>query len=151
MNHPQLKYFNIRVYALIFNQAKELLVNDEVYKGIFMTKFPGGGLELGEGTIDCLKREAMEELGVEIEVGEHFYTTDFYQQALFFEDQQLISIYYRAKFKAPELYKASSKPFEFDTSKQGLSFRWIKYQDLSPDLFTLPIDKKVVQMIKNEV
>jgi len=44
-----------------------------------MTKFPGGGLQFGEGTIDCIKREFREELGCEIGVLKHFYTTDYFQ------------------------------------------------------------------------
>ena len=35
---------------------------------MYVTKFPGGGMEFGEGTIDCIKRECMEEFGEEVEV-----------------------------------------------------------------------------------
>ena len=57
-------------------------------------EFPGGGLEFGEGTIDCLKREFREEFNLEIEVGELFYLTDFFQVSAFSENDQVISIYY---------------------------------------------------------
>lgn len=78
-----IEKFNIRVYGLLLNDNSELLVADEFEFGMKFTKFPGGGLELGEGLIDGLKREWMEELGQEIEVVEHFYTTDFFSYLVF--------------------------------------------------------------------
>lgn len=61
----EISKVNIRVYGLIFCKGL-LLITDEFRLGMPMTKFPGGGLIKGEGTIDCLKRECMEELGQEI-------------------------------------------------------------------------------------
>ena len=49
------KRFNIRVYGFLIDEGC-ILVTDEFRLGIFMTKFPGGGLIYGEGMIDCLKR-----------------------------------------------------------------------------------------------
>ena len=97
-----ISQFNIRVYALIFNTNNNaVLISDEFHLNMRMTKFPGGGLDFGEGTLECLKREALEEFGQEITDLEHFYTTDYFQKAHFFENQQLISIYYKAKFTVP--------------------------------------------------
>ena len=86
--------FNIRVYGILVNEKKQVLVSDEYIRGNYYTKFCGGGLELGEGTIDCLKREFMEEMKLKIEVTGHLYTTDFYQQSAFNPAHQIISIYY---------------------------------------------------------
>ena len=55
--------FTIRVYGILVNQEKQVLVSDEKIRGEYYTKFPGGGMEFGEGTRDCLKREFMEENG----------------------------------------------------------------------------------------
>jgi 8-oxo-dGTP diphosphatase len=145
-----LKHFTIRVYAIILNEEKNaILVSDEFQKNMRMTKFPGGGLQFGEGTIDCLKREAMEEFGQEIEITDHFYTTDFFQKAFFYEDRQLISIYYLAELMEPPKFKISNKPFDFEDDVEGKqSFRWIKIIDINTDTFTLPIDKKVGEMLK---
>ena len=57
-----MKRFNVRVYGILINESDELLVSDELIKGIQFTKFPGGGLEWGEGIQSCLEREFMEEL-----------------------------------------------------------------------------------------
>ena len=58
--------FNIRVYGILKDSQNRILVTDEFIRGNYFTKFPGGGLEFGEGTRDCLKREFKEEanLGV---------------------------------------------------------------------------------------
>ncbi len=145
-----LKKFNIRVYAIIIDNTGEfILISDEFYNGTYMTKFPGGGLNLGEGTIDCLKREAQEELGMEIEVMEHFYTTDYFQQALFHEDQQLISIYYKARFKNQPAFEVSEKKYIFPENNSDQEyFRWYPLKKINPGIFTFPIDKKVAEMLK---
>jgi 8-oxo-dGTP pyrophosphatase MutT (NUDIX family) len=77
MLKQEIKY-NIRVYALILNGENEVLLSDEYQMDMKMTKFPGGGMEYGEGTIDCLQREAMEEFGQSLINIRHFYTTDYY-------------------------------------------------------------------------
>ena len=60
--------FTIRVYGILINEHKQVLVSDELIRGMYITKFPGGGLELGEGTRDCLKREFMEEMNLNVEI-----------------------------------------------------------------------------------
>jgi 8-oxo-dGTP pyrophosphatase MutT (NUDIX family) len=148
MPHPQ---FTIRVYALIINENNEILLSDEFVLNTLMTKFPGGGLEYGEGTIDCLHREAMEEMGLEIDITGHFYTTDFFQQALFYENTQLISIYYKATLKEPHLLKTSTKKHDFDMKEGSQSFRWVNVQTLSTSELSFPIDQKVLQLLQDGI
>src|SRR5689334_8908620 len=107
-----VNFFNIRVYGILIDEKKQVLVTDEIHYGQRMTKFPGGGLEFGEGTIDCLKRECLEELGYEVEVKEHFYTTDFFQQSAFNREQQVISIYYFISMKNPQSIPSTQVPFD---------------------------------------
>ena len=141
--------FIIRVYGLIINGDNEVLVSDEFQLDMKMTKFPGGGLNFGEGTIDCLKREMLEECNQEIEDIRHFYTTDFYQKALFWESYQLISIYYLARLKGSIQFKVSAKAFDFpDWVNGNQSFRWVPADQIIPEEFTFPIDKHVAHLLK---
>jgi 8-oxo-dGTP diphosphatase len=150
MKHPG--NFVIRVYGIIQNKNNEVLVTDEFQKGMKMTKFPGGGLEFGEGTIDCLKREFREECnGQEIKNIRHFYTTDFYQKAFFYENHQLISIYYLAALEKPLKFKITEKPFDFKKMENGSqSFRWVKIKNLNEAVLSLPIDKFVAVKLLTE-
>jgi 8-oxo-dGTP diphosphatase len=146
---------SIRVYGILINGQRQVLVSDEYIRGGYYTKFPGGGLEPGEGTRDCLKREFMEELGLEVSIGEHIYTTDFYQQSAFNPAYQILSIYYYAQALGPIAVPLRNQPFDFDadqlavyqTTQQIESFRFIDLADFGPDSVTLPIDKIVAGLV----
>jgi len=143
------KKFNVRVYALIINENFELLITDELYSNFYMTKFPGGGLEFGESTIDCLKREAIEEMQQEIEVIEHFYTSDFVQFSILNKNQQVICIYFFAQFKDKIKFKISTQKYDFDEVKEGaICFRNVKIDDLNEEDFTFESDKIVLRKLK---
>jgi ADP-ribose pyrophosphatase YjhB (NUDIX family) len=138
--------FNIRVYGLWINDRQEILLSDERMGDFRFTKFPGGGLEFGEGLHDGLKREWREELGVEIEIVDHFYTTDFFQSSAFHTETQIISIYYLVRpLKMPEVVFYSI-PFDFKTEEyQEEVFRWKSLDQLQPENVSLPIDRVVIQ------
>jgi 8-oxo-dGTP diphosphatase len=153
-----MERFNIRVYGILINEEKHVLVSDEFIRGQYYTKFPGGGLEFGEGTRDCLKREFMEELNLQVEVLDHLYTTDFFQESAFRPGDQIISIYYLVKPMHTISARLSEKKFDFDEEqllryeeKQEVeTFRFIDWKNLSAESVTLPIDKVVVELIKEK-
>ncbi len=148
--------FNIRVYGILINGLKQVLVSDEFIRGKYYTKFCGGGLEKGEGTIDCLKREFIEEMNLKIEVTKHLYTTDFYQQSAFNPGHQIISIYYYVRAMEEIKVPLRSKPFDFDEQQLIMykekgeieTFRFVEWNDFSADAVTLPIDKIVAEILK---
>ena len=148
--------FNIRVYGILINEQKKVLVSDELIRGNYYTKFPGGGLEYGEGTRDCLKREFKEEMNLEVAVGDHLYTTDFFQKSAFHPDHQIISIYYLVNPLEEISVRLSSVEFDFDEQQMVIynqqneveTFRFIDWENLSEESVTLPIDKIVVRMLK---
>lgn len=150
--------FNIRVYGILINENKQVLVSDEYIRGNYYTKFPGGGLEPGEGTRDCLKREFKEEMDLSVEIGDHIYTTDFYQVSAFNPDHQIISIYYFTRALEPITAPLRSKVFDFDEKQldtyhktgETETFRFIDIEHFGPDSVTLPIDKIVAGMIRKQ-
>lgn len=150
--------FNIRVYGILINEQNQVLVSDEFITGGYYTKFPGGGLEIGEGTRDCLAREFMEEMNLRVEVLDHLYTTDYYQQSAFNAAHQIISIYYNVKALEDIKIPLRDKPFDFDEQqlavyaekKETETFRFIKLEDFNEESMTLPIDKVVARLIKSK-
>ncbi len=134
---------------MLINDRDEVLLSDERYSDAQFSKFPGGGLEYGEGLIDCVKREFIEECNMEIEVIRHFYTTDFFVKSLFIEGQ-LISIYYIIKNVLPVIIPIKNTPFDFDAEGDVHAFRWARIADLQTEDVTFPVDKHVVELLKSE-
>jgi len=150
--------FNIRVYGILINEKKQVLVSDEFIRGKYYTKFPGGGLELGEGTRDCLKREFKEEMNLDVQIEDHIYTTDYFQMSAFNPEHQIISIYYFVKGLEPITAPLRDKEFDFDEDQMKIynemneieTFRFIEWNNFSSESVTLPIDKIVASMIKEK-
>lgn len=149
-----MRNFNVRVYGILVHENK-LLVSDEHIKGMNITKLPGGGLEYGEGTIECVVREFKEELNLDIEVISHFYTTDFFVNSAFSVNNQVISIYYlvkpKIKFNSSKIgFKIANKAFDFDKKMEGAqSMRWVELDKISENDFTFIIDKRIGEMLNN--
>ena len=149
--------FNIRVYGIIISEDNQVLVSDEFIRGNYYTKFPGGGLEFGEGTRDCLVREFMEEMNLKVEVKEHLYTTDFFQMSAFNPEHQIVSIYYRV-FPLEEIkVPLRNNAFEFDDKQMAVyketgeteTFRMIPLEEFGEHAVSLPIDKVVADLVKS--
>jgi len=75
------------VYCLMFNSQKEKIAIIQTNDGNFF--LPGGGIEKNETHEECLKREALEEMGMDIEIGHfigcarrYFYSTNEYKYYL---------------------------------------------------------------------
>ena len=133
--------FNIRVYALIIFK-NNILLSRELIQNKLIYKFPGGGVELGEGFVDALQREAKEEMGQHLNHITHFYTTDFFQRSSFDSSEQLISIYFKAS-----LSKDLNNRLKIPVKDQPV-FEWKRLVDINEENLHFPIDKKVLNMIK---
>lgn len=144
------------MYGILVNDNMQVLVSDELIRGSYYTKFPGGGLEYGEGTRDCLKREFLEEMNLQVEVGEHLYTTDFFQLSAFHPDHQIISIYYLVKPLEEISVRLGNEAFDFDEEQLVIyndrneieAFRFIDWHEFSEESVSLPIDKIAARMLK---
>ena len=139
----QVERFNLRVYGLLISQGR-VLVSQENRGGFVMVKFPGGGLEFGEGLSDCLVREFKEELNISITVGDFYYTNEFLQISAFNEKDQLISFYFNVSTHQLEEIPISS----FTGPVEGQQFfNWIALADLNAEQFTFPVDQAVAQLL----
>ncbi|MFT5820268.1 MAG: 8-oxo-dGTP diphosphatase [Crocinitomix sp.] len=136
--------FNLRVYGLlIYNNA--VLVTDEHRGGVPITKFPGGGLEKGEGLADGLKREFDEEINIAVTVNEFYYVNDFLQISSFNPADQLLSFYYLVSTN--QISEIPIATVKRDIKEGEQLFRWVRLSELSIDQFTFPIDKIVCEML----
>jgi ADP-ribose pyrophosphatase YjhB (NUDIX family) len=133
--------FTIRVYGIVLFEQKLLMVQENL-NGIEFVKFPGGGVEHGEGLLDALKREFMEELNTAILDHQHFYTTDFFQRSAFRENEQVVSVYYGIQL-------ADNPPDGYTLSEVNhtMRFFWKPISEISPSDLTFPIDRHVAAML----
>ncbi len=132
---------NIRVYACTVKDKKVLTLFEE-YAGEALMKFPGGGLEYGEGVLECLHREFEEELNVKVEIAEHFYTQEDFLVSRFRENEQLLTIYYIVNIINEEDFLILDPCIE--------KAEWIDI-DQPGNPFSLPIDKIVFDKLKEKI
>lgn len=141
--------FNIRAYGLVILDNR-VLVSIEFIHGREITKFPGGGLQWGEGMADCVKREFMEETGLEVQTGKCFYLTDYFVTSVFNKDQQVISSYFLTEILPGQQVPLEKIKNGADGVAEWHQLKWIDLKEINPDMFYFPIDKKVVELLLKE-
>ncbi len=143
--------FNVRVYILLLNERRDsLLLSDEIIDGEYYTKFPGGGLEYGEGILDCLHREAREELGQDIEVLNQFYTSERFLVSRFTPEDQIICVYYKcrllpdSKGRREPHFRVAKHPYAFiKQHEREQSLRWCRFDQMDLTELSFPLDRQV--------
>jgi 8-oxo-dGTP diphosphatase len=148
---PKPSRFTVRIYGFLLSPENELLLSHEKLDDFSFSKFPGGGLELGEGPIDCLIREFKEEMDLNIHVIEHVYTSDFYIQSEIEPEEQVIGIYYLV---APHDYKHLDKinteikpqPFRGKQNLTGQKFHSLS--EITENDLTFNMDKAALNAFR---
>lgn len=130
---------NVRIYAACVKDQKVFSLFEK-YAGELLLKLPGGGLEYGEGTIECLRREFDEELNLKIKNIQHFYTQEDFVASRFRANEQLLTIYYTADIEAEEAILLKDSNI--------LKAEWVALDQDCP--FTLPVDKIVFGKLKEK-
>ncbi len=94
-------------------------------------EFPGGKCQPGESLPDCLRREIREELGLEIEVGQHLTTIEHGYT------------HFRISLHVFECRHLDGVPRTLDCA----DWRWVRLADL--ENFAFPVtDQKIIQLLK---
>jgi len=138
--------FNVRVYGILIDDQDRVLISDERTQNVSFTKFPGGGLEYGEGLIDALKREFLEECNLPVEIVKHVYTTDFFEKSSF-NSSQIISIYYQVRALEKLTIPIKIKEFDFEEGENSCkkdkeeAFRLVDIKTLNKCDLTFKTDK----------
>ena len=132
--------FNVRVYG-IWIKSDKILLSHENIDGYAMTKFPGGGLEFGEGALDCLKREFMEELGVKISQAKLVHVSEKYIPSAFKKNEQVIAVHYLVDSDDSILNYENIQDTAVGKSNM-LSFKWHKLDPSLIDDFSFEMDKE---------
>lgn len=132
---------NIRIYACAVKDKKVLVLFEE-YAGDHLMKFPGGGLEYGEGVLDCLHREFEEELNAKIKIIDHLYTQENFLVSRFRENEQLLTIYYLVEIIDDTEFVILDPCIE--------KIDWIPIES-EENPFPLPIDKIAYEKLKEKL
>jgi len=137
--------FNVRVYGIIRKENKVLLShewNDELN----FWKFPGGGVEHKEGTLDGLKRELIEELETETFDEKLFYVNEHFQQSAF-SKESLLAFYYLVETGDLNLNEKQEIKWE---KEYYLTFEWVGISDLK-EFLSFPIDLIVAEKLSHQM
>lgn len=124
--------FKKRARAIIF-QDGNLITLKRVKKAETYWVFPGGGVEDGESLEEALKREIMEELGVEIEIGNLVFEYHFKT-----EHQDDDEYFYNCRITGGKLGSGQGPEYQPDSHYHGtheialLPLNQIKDLDLRP-------------------
>lgn len=137
----KINNFNIRVYGICLNEKKEILILKEKFQSEILYKFPGGGLEFGEGILDCLRREFFQELNLKFHHYQHFYTQEDFLVSKFKENDQIITIYYVLDIENFDHLKIEDSCIE--------EVIWWDLNQKNP--LNLPIDKKVYHLLQKKL
>ena len=132
---------NIRIYGCAIKDRKLLVLHEE-YAGEQLMKLPGGGLELGEGVTDCLKREFDEELNVKIKITEHLYTQEGFLLSKFRKNEQLLTIYYLVEILDETDFLILDPCIE--------KTEWISIEE-TQNPFSLPVDRIVFEKLREKL
>ena len=141
--------FTQRTYGILINKKQEVLISDEFRLGRYFRKFPGGGVEKGEGILDALKREFKEELSLEIDSHEFLFFNDYFQQSSFDPNIQVTCFYYLVKCSGAQDLKLES--YEIPLTEDGEKQQWISINELNIETLTFPIDRDALRTLKTRL
>ncbi len=124
----------IVVSAAIIHMDDKILISQRLEGSYleFLWEFPGGKVEEGESPEECIVREIMEELNINIEVLD-IYDVVYHK----YEDKTILLLVFNCEYISGE-----PKPIECN------AFNWVRVNELSSYKFTYADEKVVKKMTK---
>lgn len=128
-------FYRISIKALVLNENKDkfLVVKEETGKW----ELPGGGLEWGANIIEDLKREILEEMGLQVK-----NVLDNPSYFLTFKDKNNV-------WKANVLYRTELENIDFTPSEECVEIQFVNKYDVE-DMELLPNVEKFLEMFEVE-
>ena len=151
-----IQRFNVRVYFFLMDRplldgrpapGSRVLLSDECLAGQDCTKLPGGGLEFGEGPMECARREAREELGQDINPGPLVHVTGDFVRSAWRGEEQVLCHYYLATLPDPAEFRLAEDRFDYPEDQRE-SFRWVELADLTEAKLTFGVDHAALQALR---
>jgi ADP-ribose pyrophosphatase YjhB (NUDIX family) len=127
----QMKYHRaFGVYGICIENEKLLVIHKGGGPYINRYDLPGGNLEDGESLIEAMKREFLEETGLEIMVEDNIGVVDFKLPWVCKEFSHVhhIAVFYSVKRVGGKL----TKPKQFD-GQDSLGAIWVSEEDITKD------------------
>ena len=133
----------VRVYGFLEDAQGRVLVSAERFRGIPLVKYPGGGVEWGEGIHEALVREFQEELQLDVAVGELVFFNEFSVVSAFDPEVQVFSFFYRVTAVGPMSFATHSAVAVPD--EEGERAVWVSKAELAHIPFTYPIEQEATK------
>jgi 8-oxo-dGTP diphosphatase len=131
--------FNVRVYGLLVQQGMVLL-SHEMIAGRPYLKFPGGGLEYGEGPQDAVVREFMEEAQIRVRVARPVHITGNFVQSAFRANDQVLGLYYEVEAMDAIDFPTIAPAID-EVMRTGQQLYWASLKEIGPDNLSFEIDR----------
>ncbi len=128
-----MQHFHVAA-GILRNTGGQVLITERIEAGPYcdLWEFPGGKIHAGETALVALKRELLEEIGIDATAIEPF-----------------MNLTHEYPDRTVELEFFSVTQWQgVPTGLEGQSLRWIDIPDLKPDEL-LPADAPVVSALKN--
>ncbi|MEY2753467.1 MAG: hypothetical protein RLZZ570_1413 [Bacteroidota bacterium] len=133
----------VRVYGFLEDAQGRVLVSAERFRGQPLVKYPGGGVEWGEGIREALVREFQEELQLDVAVENLVFFNEFPVVSAFDPEVQVFSFFYRVTAAGPMSF--ATHPTVAVPDEDGERAVWVPKAELANVPFTYPIEQEATK------
>lgn len=133
----------VRVYGFLENAQGQVLVSAERFRGQPLVKYPGGGVEWGEGIREALVREFQEELQLDVVVEDLVFFNEFPVISAFDPEVQVFSFFYRVSAVGPMSF--ATHPDVSVPDEDGERAVWVSKAELTHVPFSFLIEQEATK------